>query len=384
MTSLFVSHDGMANQIDRAYATNSLFIIFIVIALVIIFSFKKKDEQDFDDDFLDIDTGLMLKGIAILILLFGHLAIKCIDGTYFFEYAGVWSVVIFLYISGIALTKTYGIIGLNSKFLIKRIVRLAIPTWVSLFVFFILDFLLTRENYKLKKVIFNFLLILDPSRPNGPAWFITYILFLYILYFLISKINTTPIFKIIFLYLGSYIFTLFIWRINFLSSHFGIWTQYTFVFPSAVMIGFYRKQVLLGLSKIVKHKFLYYILISICTYQYFSQKGVYRISTLINSWTYSQVVHTVEHASLLLLLVLASFLMDRAVFYSRFLKWFGVYSFEIFLIHFPLMVSYDFFLFRKPLYLFFFAYLFVVVVLSLLLNRVSSIINSMFFVKAVS
>lgn len=47
----------------------------------------------------------MLRGAAILLLLLGHFVLFCVKGAFFFEAAGNWAVMIFLFISGVALTK---------------------------------------------------------------------------------------------------------------------------------------------------------------------------------------------------------------------------------------------------------------------------------------
>src|SRR5581483_6918237 len=93
-----------------------------------------------NDELLNIQTSGMLRGLAILLLLLGHFALKCVHGEYFFESAGMWAVIIFLFISGIALTKRYGLTGLGKTFLMKRLRNLLPPTWITLTLFYILDF----------------------------------------------------------------------------------------------------------------------------------------------------------------------------------------------------------------------------------------------------
>ncbi len=54
------------------------------------------------------------------------------------------------------------------------------------------------------------------------------------------------------------------------------------------------------------------------------------------------------------------------------------YSYEFFLLHFPLMVKFDFFLFRPPLYLFFFVYFGFIVVLAMVLHYLSNQVRRFF------
>jgi len=135
---MFLTHFNHANQIDKAYASHSLIVIFILLMSVIVFTLRKRCLKDDLNEFLHFDTSNTLRAIAIFFLIFGHFAIKCIDGKYFFEFAGKWAVIIFLYVSGVALSKTYGVIDLTNLFIFKRIKKLLFPTWITLALFFIL------------------------------------------------------------------------------------------------------------------------------------------------------------------------------------------------------------------------------------------------------
>ncbi len=100
MSQLFVTHLQNQNQINQADAIQSIIIMFLILTLAVILTVKRKLKAD--ETFLSPDTGNALRGIAIIFLIFGHLSNKCIEGELFFEYAGKWAVIIFLYISGIA------------------------------------------------------------------------------------------------------------------------------------------------------------------------------------------------------------------------------------------------------------------------------------------
>jgi len=165
------------------------------------------------------------------------------------------------------------------------------------------------------------------------------------------------------------------------NSYFSIWTQYTIVFPFSVGIGLYRNKIATFLSSLYKSPVLYFLFMILMFFQYFWEVGNYRMSHLLDSWTYSQIIVTIEPVSLILFLVLATYAIDKMKFFSYFLNWVGNYSFEIFLIHMPFMVYYDFFLFRKPLILFFFIYLGFILTLSFLLNKILYQFNYFVFGK---
>ena len=74
--------------------------------------------------------------------------------------------------------------------------------------------------------------------------------------------------------------------------------------------------------------------------------------------------------------------IDAAQHRSCLLVFFGSYSFEIYLVHFPFMEYYDFDLFRKPLVLFFFMYLGFVTALAVGLKSLTVRFNALTFTRS--
>jgi len=374
-----VTHLNNQNQIDPTHALGSFTVIFVIITLLIVFSTKRKPASD--QAFLAWDTSVALRGIAILLLIFGHLAMKCIEGTFFFEYAGRWAVIIFLYVSGVVLAKTYGLAPLDKFFLRKRFKRLAVTVWLALGIYYSLDYWIFHQSYSLKQRVANILGIINPTRPSEAAWFITYIVFLYLIYFLTSKIKKGRFFKIIILFSASYLSAFWIWHSPYLNTHFGIWNQYACVFPGSVLIGTYRVKIRRVLDKLLDHPIAYALITAFFLYLYFSKTGVYRVVGFVDAAIFSQIIFTLEPMPFIMALSMISNLIDKMPCRSTMLNQLGRYSFEIFLMHFPFMVYYDFFLFRKPLYFFFFVYFIFVIVLSMVIKKISDRINSLLFSK---
>ena len=240
-SGVFLSHFEKANQIPETYGSLSITIILIIITLGILFSIVKNqkllrlNERYSENRYFTMSTNNSLRGIALLLLIVGHLSITCIDGISFFEYAGRWAVVIFLFSSGMVLPKTYGFIKLNEAFLLRRIKRLLFPSWIALIVFYILEYVLLQNMYSPLRVLLNFFGVYTPAPPNGPAWFITYIIQFYVLYFLVSQINTRALNKYMILFFLSYVVMFCIIFASMLN-RFSIWTQYTLVFPLSFLI----------------------------------------------------------------------------------------------------------------------------------------------------
>lgn len=90
MTALFVSHYTKQNQIAPEDANLSLIIVCAVLLAVSVLSIKKTHNTE-DFPFLKKETGNLLRGIAILLLIFGHFTFHCIKHKYFFEDAGEWA-----------------------------------------------------------------------------------------------------------------------------------------------------------------------------------------------------------------------------------------------------------------------------------------------------
>lgn len=376
MQQIFVTHFKGLNQINQEYFRQQLLYIFAILLFIVVATLQKKEEYN-KNDFLSRDTGDTLRGIAILLLIFGHLCIKCIDGYQFFEWAGRWAVIIFLYISGIALVKTYGLDSLSSSFILKRIRRLLIPTWLGLTIFYLLDFILLHKSYSFKHILLSVFCILRPTPPDGPAWFVTYIFVLYLFFFFVSRINLNNNLKPFIILVCSYLCFLIIAYVNIFNKFF-IWMQYSSVFPLSVAIGIYRKNIKNILKRICSSKLLSIFLVMILFCQYYKEIGIYSIKHILSFWIYHQFITTLQPISMIILLTITTFLLDNSVIRSKFLIVLGKYSFEIFLIHMPFMVYYDFFLFRKPLSLWFIIYFLFIYILSFGINLASTRLNNVF------
>jgi len=384
MEKLFISHLNNQNQIALSYATNSLPYIFAILILLFLFSIRKKGQRTKDvlvyrDNFI-IETTLMLRGIAVIFLIFGHLAIKCIEGSLPFEYAARWAVIIFLFLSGIGLTKVYGLRGLEKKFLLKRIKRLVFPLWITLILFYLLNYFLLDWTRSPIKIIVSFLAILFPWPPNDPAWFITYIFYLYFLYYVVSLLRIRDVFKSLIILFLSYL-TMYCIIHSQLINYFAIWIEYTAVFPVSVLVGLYRNKLFDYMKSAYKFSpVVFFITLSMSVVVFFYYDGTSnRSSSLLQSNPLWQLIKTIEPLILIVPLLMSAFLLDFLKYKPRLLLSLGEYSYEIYLLHMPFLVYYDFFLFRKPLVIFFFVYCLFIILLSYGLRIGSEFLNKKFF-----
>jgi peptidoglycan/LPS O-acetylase OafA/YrhL len=68
-----------------------------------------------------------LRGLAVLFLILGHFSNQVADSFLPLYWAAAWAVIIFLFASGIGLTKKYGLSKLSAGFWKNRIKRLMFP-----------------------------------------------------------------------------------------------------------------------------------------------------------------------------------------------------------------------------------------------------------------
>ncbi|KAB2887916.1 MAG: acyltransferase, partial [Desulfobulbaceae bacterium] len=346
----FVNHFDKHNQIPTSEATVALTVSILILLIGILFTTKVKPKNFIcQEDHFRIESSTALRGIAIICLLYGHFAEKCIVGEYFFESAGRWAVIIFLFISGIGLIKKYSWSNLPTDFLYRRIAKLLPSVFAATTLVLILDYAFLEKTYSPIILILGCLGIFSTQSPDGPAWFITYIIFLYTVYFLLSKIHIPTTRKIFILFALCYGVSFGIWHIGKRAQYIEEWAQYAFVFPAAVAIGIYLPQIFDFLIKIfIKHKARYLLAMFFIGYLYLNKTGQDVISNCINSYTFSQTIQMVYDLMLVFITVMVTTIFDYYNFESSFLTILGNYSFEIFLIHLPFMENYDFLLFRKP------------------------------------
>jgi peptidoglycan/LPS O-acetylase OafA/YrhL len=334
------------------------------------------------DVFFIQNSTLLLKGVAIVLLLLGHVSQQCVTGSEAlpFRVTGNTAVVIFLFVSGVGLAKKYHL-KVNKNFWFKRVKKLALPIWLSLAFIIPLNYLLIGHADPSGQLILNFLGIFWTKFPNSPCWFITYIIFLYAVYFIAAIMPANRIgIKLIILFLLPFIAAGVIIETGSFD-HFVLWPQYSLVFPAGVVCGLYAGHFKRYADKLYNlSPILFMIAIFVLLGLYWTGFAVYRISHLVPSELYTQLVAAlINPIPFILFLLLFVRLLEMRNWGSTILKFLGRYSFEMYLLHFPFMVYYDFFLFRRPLVFFFFVYGAVVLLLSILLQRVTAMLEPVLF-----
>lgn len=161
--------------------------LFYVILLLVIISFRRKKDGAYED--LGRECTGELKGLAILAVLFGHLAhlygMIVMPVT---DYLGAQGVEIFLFLSGFGLTSSFlkkGMAGYWKKRLLTVYVPYTIVNILKLAAMAAVFGISFISMTGAREIVFNFLglsIMMDTS-----MWYIQYILLCYIIFYLVFR-----------------------------------------------------------------------------------------------------------------------------------------------------------------------------------------------------
>lgn len=151
---------------------------------------------------LTSSSSRQLKGVAILLVLIGHLCIQYSIKAPFLYFAGAEGVALFLILSGYGLTVSYLKKGISKDFIYKRLTTVMLPYMIVTALWILID----THHYG-KRIIILSLLGFDPVRTIDPTmWYISFIMLWYLFFYLIFKLPINNIFKLALLIAVSYLF----------------------------------------------------------------------------------------------------------------------------------------------------------------------------------
>jgi len=347
----------MPGTIIIANAVHATWIIIAVLLLATFCSFQIKKSRDL----LPMNVTQELKGIGILAVMFGHIGYFLVD-DYRFLFplsigAGV-GVNIFLLLSGFGLTLGM----LNRKlpaleFYRKRMIKVFIPFWIALIGFFLLDALVLHRTYSLAymaRSLVGFFPRADMADDiNSVFWYITWILMYYIL-FPLTFISRRPWLSAIILFVVGQAVVL--WNPPVIALVTRLYQVHTVAFPLGMIAAWALHEPKEGVNSWVsKLKSLRDKLQGVTYY------GVLVIFASIAGYTayHSGIGESIEKEQAMSLITTLAliFLFALKRVESRFLILIGTYSYEMYLLHWPLLSRYDFLYRTLPASLATFAYL---------------------------
>ena len=282
-------------------------------------------------------------------IIFSHIGYFLVsDNRFLFPLstmAGV-GVNLFLFVSGYGLTASMQKKKLSIKeFYERHLSKLYVPFWIVIFSLFFLDFFVLHINYDLPYIARSALGFFPHSNlyqdVDSPLWYFTLIVFYYLafpIFFSEKKPWASA--------LGIYAFTFLIFALNIpaIAGIQGFYTLHAIAFPLGIMLAWlfmkHDEQCQKIMRAIKNASFFRYagiislLLLSVGLAVHFS--GI--------STPYEQGISIAT-----MLLIISLFLLKR--FEVRLLALFGVYSYELYLLHWPIMYRYDIFYRFAPAWL---------------------------------
>lgn len=352
-------------DISNVYTSTIIFISIFLIALTL--SIKKKGSFDMLSPYVSQE----LKGFAILGVIFSHIGYFLVsDSSFLFPLSIVAGICVdlFLFLSGYGLVTSAIKKGVSTlDFYKKNLLKLYTPFWISIIILFLLIFFVAHVGYSasyILKTLAGVFTTADIYKDiNSPLWYFSFIIFYYLLYPIVFSKKYPWVSAIMIL-----LITLGILSINFdfMSKVNNLHYLHILAFPLG-MIGGY----LLSKENVIENikakmfnmnKFSYYLLsLALIIIFYLS---AYKFSGVGRGVWLEQIINIVAVLSLIVL-----FSIKKINF--GLLSLFGLYSYEIYLVHWPIMYHYDIFYRYTTAWLATILYLILFVGLGFLLKKIS-------------
>ncbi len=330
--TLHVYHNGMPIQ-DPVTATY-LFAAVLIAALALTARLRKPDG-------FSPDVVQELKGFAIIAIVLSHVGYFLFsDHRFLFPLstlAGV-GVDLFLLVSGFglaasALKKTRNPLD----FYKRRMDKLFVPLWTALAIFFAADFFVLGKTYAVDTVVGSFLGWFPTADLyndlNSPLWYITLIIFFYLVFPLLFSSRRPLVSSALVLAAGYAVHYV---TLPLLSGVAHLHELHLWAFPVGTALAGLMHGRQIG---VIKHTALYYgVLLGLA-----SGVGYLTLHSNIGMGVFWE-----QGTSILTALLVSAFFLIKK-FEVRLLYLFGIFSYEIYLFHWPVMYRYDiFFRFFPP------------------------------------
>ena len=309
--------------------------IFILALVIAIFGSIKREEKPFE---LSIDHTNQIKGIAIMMVIFSHIGYFLDSGDKFlypWSVAGGVGVNIFLFLSGYGLTVSSLKHTLNPlQFYWKRLSRIFLPMWIVLIFFLLLDYFLLNISYPAKTIFFiaiGFIRDADIYTVfNSPLWYFTLILFYYLVFPLVF-IRKFPIVSVILIYLISVLVLRF--ELPVVEDIYKFYKIHIIAFPLGMAFALLQTSKF-SITPLIKklHIIIRYLIIAALLWV-ISYTAIH--SGIGESLEAEKRISLITMSATILLFI---FIPLK----SKFLVWLGIFSYEIYLIQWPLLYRHDF------------------------------------------
>lgn len=317
--------------IDPVFQTTIFSIIFLGLLLASV-------KMNKNEIFLSKEVTNQLRGFAILAIIFSHIGyFLSTDPRFLYPLsilAGV-GVNLFLFISGFGLTLSHLKFPLSpALFYKKRLSKIFVPMWLVITTFLIMDFFLLQRTYPVLEIIYSFLGFYPRAdlfqNLDSTLWYFSLILFYYLI-FPVVFIRKIPLLSPILILLLSLLLLNLALPIN--PDVLKLYKHFFVAFPLGMCFGLTIQHIKFKLSKFLK---LLILSLAVLVFIYTSvHSGVGENPNI------EQGISLITTLSLVIIFSLSKFNF-------RLLSLFGNYSYEIYLIHWPILSRYNLFLGLPP------------------------------------
>lgn len=313
--------------------------------LALLLSIRRRDESGF----FPVSLTQELKGWAMILIVLSHIGYFLFSNHQFLY---PWSIMagvgvdLFLFLSGFGLVlasqkKDLGV----WQFYKKRLLRLFAPLWIVLVILLLMDKFILNISYDWQIVVKSFFGLLQTADIyrdiNSPLWYFSLILLYYLTFPFIFQKKSPAMAALLWFLLGYYLtdinwqFFADVNRLHIL--HIGAFPLGVWLAGWSVAPPIYLKIVFEKLKTSWKSipSFVWWILrliglvVSVYAVIYFAvNSGIGG-----DRWL-------VQKISLVTVLAVVAVALLKPIRIKS-LEWFGIYSYEIYLIHWPLMYRYD-------------------------------------------
>jgi peptidoglycan/LPS O-acetylase OafA/YrhL len=353
--------------IDITNAAESTTVVVIVLLAVYFLSLRKTERYY---DLLPLSVSQELKGLAILAIIFAHISYMLVNDHKFLyplnKGAGV-GVDLFLFLSGYGLSVSMLKKPLSAlEFYKRRLIKVFIPFWIVLIGLFVADAVFLDIHYPLHYMFQSLLGWFPRNSPyeevNSPFWYITWMLLFYLLFPLLFNQKRLWLTALV-LCLVANIVTLF----NPLNLDTNWWHRmHTDAFSLGILLAWSLRDTKSGNNRFVGKltklrdeladfwRYVFMIILSLFA-AYMASHNEPRdwpnISQLLNNINLVSDAHFIGQTCSLLAMTALIIVFAIKKLESRFLALFGAYSYEAYLVHWPLLARYDVFFHTLPAWL---------------------------------
>ena len=354
-------------------------IVIAVLIAVLFLTFRKSKHTEI----FPISVTQELKGLGILTVVFAHFAYMLVTNAEFLFplsiIAGV-GVDLFLFMSGYGLS-----VGMLKRpmpvldFYKRRLIKIFIPFWIALIFIFAADAIFLQINYPVPYMIQSFLgwfpTAIGFGDVNSPFWYITWMIMFYALYPIVFSTKrpwlSALILAVIATLLGVY---------NPLDMG-DNWLHrlHTLAFPLGIVAAWLLMETKDKENKLVTtlknfrnnasnsmiHYVIIVVMLAIVVYM--------SLHTTANHWPKLTALlgkgYFVDQFTSLVIMFAFIVIFSLKKFDNKFLSIYGLYSFEVYLIHWPLIGRYDIFFSYMPAWAAVIAWLVAFILISIVLQK---------------